>query len=93
MSIKHLCYHDQLAVLNLQPLELGRLKADLVMYFTILNNLISINFDDHFTVRKPSTTSTRSTGPSLLKPFCRTNRIGNNFFLRSINVWNILQLP
>ena len=89
-SIKHLSYPERLAVLNLEPLELRRLKADLVMFYTILNNLISINFDDHFTIRTSSSISTRSSVRSALKPFRRTNRIANNFFFRSNNVWNTL---
>ena len=88
--MKHLSYPERLAVLNLEPLELRKLKADLVMYYKILNNLISINFDDQFTIQKSSSISTRSTGPSLLKPFCRTNRIANNVFFRSINILNAL---
>ena len=36
-SIKHLSYPEQLAVLNLEPLELRSLKADIVMYYKILN--------------------------------------------------------
>ena len=43
MLHKHLSYPEQLAVLNLEPLELRRLKADLLMYYKILNKLISIN--------------------------------------------------
>ena len=55
-----LSYPERLSVLNLETLELRRLKADLVMYYTIINNLIVINFDDLFTtMRKPSTISTR----------------------------------
>ena len=86
------CYNHQHKYrhINLEPLQLRRLKADLVMYYKILNNLISINFDNHFTVRKSYSISIRSTGHSLLKPFCRTNRIVNNFFFRSINIWNAL---
>ena len=79
-SIKHLPYPGRLAV-HLEPFELRRLKADLVIYYKILNNLISIICDDHFTVQKHSIISTRSTGPSLLKPFCRTNRTVSNFFI------------
>ena len=91
--IKHLTYPERLAVLNLESLELRILKADLVMYYEILNNWISINFDDHFTMftlRKSSSISPRSTGPSVLKPFCRTNRIANNFLFRYINIWHTL---
>ena len=82
-SLKHLSYPERLAVLNLEPLELRRLQADLAMYYKILNNLISINFNDHFTIRTSSSISTRSSGPCLLNPFCLTNTIANNFFFRS----------
>ena len=68
-SIKHLSYPERLAVLYLESLELIRLNADLVMYYKILNNLISINFDYHFTVRTSSSISTLSSGPSILKAF------------------------
>ena len=37
-SIKHLSYAERLAVLNLEPLELRRLKVDIVMYYKIRNN-------------------------------------------------------
>ena len=57
-SIKHLSYPERLAVLNLEPLELRRLKADLIMYHKIINNLSSINFDNDFTIRISSSIST-----------------------------------
>ena len=87
LSLKHLSYPERLAVLNLEPLELRRLKADFVMYYKILNNLISINCNDHFTMRTSPSISTRSSGPCLQKPFRRTNRISNNFFFRCIIIW------
>ena len=73
-------YPERFAVLNLEPLELTRLKADFVMYYKILKYLIAIKFADRFTIRKFSSISTRSSGPSLLKPICHTNRISNKFF-------------
>ena len=79
-SLKYLSHPERLAVLNLELSELRRLSADLVIYYKILNNLISINFDDHFTVRTFSSISTRSSASSLLKPFCRTNRIAITSF-------------
>ena len=89
-SVRHSSYPERPAVLNPEPLELRRLKADLRMYHKILNTVCSINFDDHFTKRTFSSISTRprSSGRCVLKPFCRTNRIANNFFFRSINTWN-----
>ena len=80
-SLKQLSYPERLAVLNVEPLELRILKADLIMYFKIINNLMSINFNDHLNARTSSSISTRSFGSCLLKPNCRTNRTHNNFFL------------
>ena len=72
-------------MLNLEPLELRRLKNDLLMYYKILNNLTPIGPDDHFTKRTDTSIHTRTSGTELLlKPFCRTNRIGNHFYFRSI---------
>ena len=79
-SIKPLSYPERLAVLNLEPLERRTLKADLVMYYKIINNLISVNFDDHFTIWKSSSISTRSSGTSVLKPFCRTSFLDLSMF-------------
>ena len=80
-SLKQLSYPERLAVLNVEPLELGILKADLIMYFKIVNNLMSIYFNDHLIARTSSSISIRSLGSCILKPNCRTNRTDNNFFL------------
>ena len=90
-SNKHLSYPERLAILNLEPLELRRVKTDLLMYYKILNNLIPISPDDHFTKRTDTFIHARASGTGLLlKPLCRSNRIGNHFFFRSIEAWNTL---
>ena len=62
-SLKHLSYPERLAV---EPLELRSLNEDLLMYYyKIINNLIFIYFDDHFTVWISSSISTYSSGPLL----------------------------
>jgi hypothetical protein len=43
-----LTYPERLALLDLEPLELRRLKFDLIQYYIILNKLSPIQFDDHF---------------------------------------------
>ena len=73
--IKHLSYPERLAILNLELLELRRLKTDLLVYYKILNNLTPISPDDHFTKRTDTCIHTRTSGTGLLlKSFCRTNR-------------------
>ena len=90
-SIKHLFYTERLAILILEPLELRRLKNDLLMCYKILNNLAPISPADHFTKRTDTSIHTRTSGTGLLlKSFCRTNRIGNHFVFRSIEAWNTL---
>ena len=43
------------------------------------------------TKRTDTSIHTRTSGTGLLlKPFCRTNRIGNHFYGRSIEAWNTL---
>jgi len=44
-SLSHLSYSERLAVINLEPLELRRLKIDLVKYFKCLNNLVALPSD------------------------------------------------
>ena len=81
--IKHVSYPERLAVLKVEPFEVlnfRQLKVDLVMHYTIINNLISVNVCDHFTIRTSSSISTSSSGFSLLKPFCRRNVIANHCF-------------
>ena len=69
-------------MLNLEPLELRRLKNDILMYYKILNNLTPISPDDDFTKRTDASIHTRTSGTELLlKPICRTNKIGNHFSL------------
>ena len=44
-------YHERLALLGLESLELRRLKADLCMTYKIMFNLVDLNVDNLFTVR------------------------------------------
>ena len=92
-SIKHLSCPERLEVPNFEPLELRSLISDLLKYYKIPNNLISINFYDQFTARTSSLISTPSTGPCILKPFCRTNKMANNFFLDRSMLGTYSQLP
>ena len=47
-GMKSLNYNDRLQRLNLESLELRRLKADLVMYFKIDHGAVDLNVDDFF---------------------------------------------
>ena len=65
-GMKSLNYNDRLQRLKLESLELRRLKADLMMYYKIVHEIVDLKFDDFF---KLSLNNTRSNGYKLLKPF------------------------
>ena len=60
-------YSEHRAMLNLEPLELRRLQFDLVMYYKILHDLMSITVSSHFTYYYPPISS-RSGSPKTVKP-------------------------
>ena len=47
-SLSHLSYPERVAALNLERLELRRLKNDLVMYCKCSNNLVALPSDEYF---------------------------------------------
>ena len=86
--MQELVYLDRLAVLNLDSLEMRRLKLDLRMYYKIIHNDVALSADYyfHFDDRE---LNTRFYDPSnLLKPFLRTKLSEQNFFNRCIDAWN-----
>ena len=42
-SLKKYSYPERLAILGLEPLELRRLRCDLIQYYKIFNNLTLLN--------------------------------------------------
>lgn len=88
-SLSNLSYPERLAALDLEPLELRRLKSDLVMYYKCLHDLVALPFNEFF-VTSTYTSHTRSGGNKLLRPLCSTNHFENNFFYRCLSCWNYL---
>jgi len=72
-SLPHLSYPERLAVINLEPLELCRLKNDLVVYFKCLNTLVALPSDEYF-YQQNHAFHTRSGGSRLVIPLCITNK-------------------
>ena len=90
--MQEMAYLDRLAVLNLESLEMRRLKLDLRMYYKIIHNAIALPADSyfHFDDRQ---LNTRNYDPNnLLKPFLRTKLTEQNFFNRCIDIWNFIPL-
>jgi hypothetical protein len=88
-SIASLSYPERLAILDLELLELRRLRFDLIYYFKILNHLTPFNPSEVFTIYTPAARS-RTIMPYLQKPIHASNRQLSTFFLRNVNAWNAL---
>ena len=88
-SLSSMSYHERLAALNLEPLELRRLRFDLVNYYKIINNISPIDPSNIFSFSN-TITSTRSALPHLLKPLKASNKLLSTFSCRQIDCWNYL---
>ena len=89
-SIQYLCYPEQLAVLNLESLELRKLKADLIMYYKILNNLIRYTSMTTLLYGNPLQSQLVHLVPILYSHFVVLIELPITPFFRFIYVWNTL---
>jgi len=87
--LSHLSYSERLAAINLEPLELRRLKNDLVLYFKCLNNLAALPSDEYF-CQQHHVSHTRSGGNKLVIPSCNTTHFKMIFCNRCLNCYNNL---
>ena len=90
-SLSGLCnlsYQDRLHQLGLDTLYCRRIKADLVMCFSMLNNLVCIDSDAFFT--RLCDNRTRGHSLKLSKSHIVSVRDGHLFCNRVINTWNAL---
>ncbi len=78
--LRELPYAERLARINLETLELRRLKCDLVMYYKIQHNLTGLTPELYFSDSVCSR-PTRSSGKTLLdKSLIRNKSLENDFF-------------
>jgi hypothetical protein len=90
-SLAHLPYQERLATLNLEPLEIRRLRLDLIQYYKIFHNLSCIPIDQYFELHQASRCLRNSTTvPIINKPLAPTNLLASSFFYRCIDCWNSL---
>ena len=87
-----LTYLDRLAALNMESLEMRRLKLDLCMYYKIIHNFIALPADLYFHFDDRNLTTRNYDPNNLLKPMLRTMLSGQNFFTRCIDAWNSIPL-
>jgi hypothetical protein len=88
-SLTPLSYHERLALLNLEPLELRRRRFNLTYYYKVLHNLTPLTPNDVFAIYTP-TESSRSRSPYLRKPPKASNVLLSSFFCRNVAAWNSL---
>jgi hypothetical protein len=90
-SLSSLTYAERLAVLNLETLELRRLRFDLIFYYKVFNHLTPFDPDLVFTIYSPPN-CLRSNEPFILKPITVPNRFLSTTFCRAVDAWNYLPL-
>lgn len=81
-------YKERNIMLNMESLELRRLKADLVMTYKIIFGLVDVNCQSFFTLRNNSIT--RGHDYKLAVENFKLNCRKNFFSIRVANVWNSL---
>jgi ribonuclease P/MRP protein subunit RPP40 len=89
-SLSSLSYSERLASINLESLELRRLRFDLIMYYKIINNLTPLCCEQYFHFYSPPASSRTASSILLLKPISGSAKYFSSFFNRSIDCWNSL---
>jgi hypothetical protein len=87
VGLSHLSYAERLVNCDLEPLELRRLHADLIMTFKIVKGVVDLNFDDFFSY---APVSSRGNSLKLYPKRAHSNTVLNCFNYRVINIWNSL---
>ena len=87
--LKNLSYPERLANLDIETLELRRLRFDLLMYFKIIWGFVRIQCDD-FLKFSINPYPTRGNHFKLVMPIVRNNNLSNMFACRCVGIWNSL---
>jgi hypothetical protein len=88
-GLKHLTYAERLHYLGAETLELRRLKADLILVYKIIHELINVDFNSLFSFSSHSSI-TRGNSLRLLKPHTICNARAHSFACRVVDIWNRL---
>jgi hypothetical protein len=90
-QMKQLTYAERLAVLNLETLELRRLRFDLIFNYKVFSHLTPFDPDVVFTIYSPPS-CLRSNEPFILKPITVPNKFLSTTFCRAVDAWNYLPI-
>jgi hypothetical protein len=78
-SLSSLPYPERLALIDLEPLELRRLRFDVIYFFKVFNHLAPFNPSDTFLIYTPIASS-RSNSPYLQRPTKASNKLLHTLF-------------
>ena len=88
-SLNNMSYPERLTALNLEHLELRRLKFDMINYFKILSLNCYPELSNRFLVHIPPAAA-RSSYPRLVCPAKSKQQLSSSFFYRHVKAWNSL---
>ena len=80
-------YHDRLKLCNLEPLEIRRLHADLILMYKIINGTIHVDLHNCVSI---SYSTTRGNKCKLTNYRANFDIRKYFFALRTVNIWNFL---
>ena len=88
--MEKLTYHQRLRILELDSLELRRVRADLLFTYKLVFGLIDASLHDFRIPRFNEARVRRGHDYKLYLPSCKTNIRSNSFNYRVIQKWNSL---
>ena len=83
---ENLSYSERLAICNLDPLEERRIKADIVLFYKMINNDTIINIQESYLFHDRN----RGHNRNLFMYFCRTEKRKLFWINRIVTTWNNL---
>ena len=89
-ALHGLSYQERLTVLNLDSLEVRRLRADLCLLYRNIFGLCAINVENLFTLRDDVARPTRGHPYKIIQEHCVSKYRKNFFIQRVASTWNSL---
>ena len=88
--MRDLPYSERLAKINLETVELRRLKTDLIMHYKILHKLTPLTVEDYFTEDVHNRPTRSSSRILVVKSLTHNKSFDNDFFERQVSCYNDL---
>ena len=88
-GLSNMSYAERLIVCNLEPLELRRIRTDMLFVYKLLNGIIKCNLIEYVKI-SDNMHNTRGNSKKLEKPYAKLLIRNNHFVVRCVNNWNSL---